>query len=115
MLVGPDLSGSGLTASWVEILGGSEPGPYHKHDGAATFYLVIEGRVRFVVGGEVIDADPGEGCYMDVGVPHATHNMGDETAHVLLIFDHPTDGDFVEVPLTVGNAYSLPWKARDDG
>ncbi|MDH3189999.1 MAG: cupin domain-containing protein [Acidimicrobiia bacterium] len=104
---------SDLTANLVTVKSGSEPGPYHYHAGAATFYLVLQGQVRFIVDGDVIDASAQEGCFMEAGVPHATHNVsGDEDATILLVFDHPTEGDFVEVPLPDPDVYSQPWKAN---
>lgn len=110
-LVRPDSNESGLTVSLVTVKGGSEPGPYHYHAGASTFYLVLEGRVRFIVDGEVIDAEAKEGCFMGPGVAHATHNFSDEDAQILLTFDRDTEGDFVEVPLSDPQVYEQPWKS----
>ena len=111
MLVRPDSNESGLTVNLVTVRGGSEPGPYHYHAGAATFYLVLDGRVRFIVDGRVIDAEAQEGCFMEKGVPHATHNFSEEDATILLTFDHSTEGDFIEVPLPDPKVYDLAWKA----
>lgn len=108
-LVGPDSTESGLTINMVRVKAGSAPGPYHYHEGAATFYLVLDGNVRFVVDGDVIDAEPHEGCFMSPGVPHSTHNLGDRDATILLVFDRSTEGDFVETPLDDPTVYDNPW------
>lgn len=110
-LVRPDSTETGLTVNLVSIKGGTEPGPYHYHAGAATFYLVLEGRVRFIVDGAVIDAEAQEGCFMDPGVPHATHNVNGDEAKILLIFDRSTEDDFVEVPLPDPEVYERPWRS----
>jgi hypothetical protein len=50
--------------------------------------------VRFLAGGDVIDADPGEGVHIDPAVPHAAHNMrAGAPSRVLLIFDRSTEGE----------------------
>jgi quercetin dioxygenase-like cupin family protein len=114
-IVGSDATPSGLTINVVDIGGNTAPGPYHLHQRAATCYLVQEGRVRFIVDGKVIDAEEGEGCFMDPGVPHAAHNVDATTARVLLVFDASTEGDFIEVPLEDHNVFSVPWKGEAGG
>lgn len=50
-----------------------EPGQeqsVHTHAGADKFYLVVDGKARFVVGDRTIEAGPGDLILAPAGVPH---------------------------------------------
>ena len=64
-----------------------EPGQsqkVHAHDGADKFYLVLEGRGKFTVGGEEKEADTGSLVVAPSGVPHGVTNVGDARLSLLV-------------------------------
>lgn len=54
------------------------------HDGEELCF-VLEGRVRFRVGGETVRLGPGEGIRLDSTLPHMAENIGPGTARVLMV------------------------------
>lgn len=73
--VNGDTLGAGVTilAYGTEMIGA---GPrLHVHPYDETFILV-EGRARFFVGNEVIDAERGEVVFAPLGLPHRFENTG---------------------------------------
>lgn len=69
-----------------------EPGQIqkvHEHANQDKFYVVIEGRGRFQVGGETFTATTGQIVWSPAGVPHGVTNDGD-TRLTLLVGIAPT-------------------------
>lgn len=56
----------------------------HRHD-AEQFSIVLEGRMRFVVGGETRVLGPGEVAHIPGGVPHSIESL-EEYVKVLDVF-----------------------------
>lgn len=72
----------GLVESWVPV--GASP-PLHIHHREEESFWVIEGRVRFVCGGEEIVAEAGSFVSLPRDVPHTFIVEGDQTAHILTL------------------------------
>lgn len=49
---------------------GSEP-PLHVHHTSDETFCILEGRMRFLIGGQVYDAGPGDVVFAPRGIPHA--------------------------------------------
>jgi len=64
--------------------GGGPPPHIHTREDE-TFY-VLEGSVEFLLGGETIDAGPGDFVNIPRGTVHRFENTGDETARLVLTF-----------------------------
>lgn len=60
--------------------------PLHIHDKAGEFFRVIEGRYRFKVGDDVIDAGPGDTAYVPAGTPHCFANAGTTPGRLFIGF-----------------------------
>jgi quercetin dioxygenase-like cupin family protein len=59
--------------------------PRHTHAYEDEYSYVLEGRVGVELGGEVVEAAPGELVLKPRGIPHAFWNAGDEHARLLEI------------------------------
>lgn len=73
----------GLSASAfvVDLAEGTGPPPHtHPYD---EVFLVLEGVVRLVAGGEEVDASPEEVCVVEAGVPHSFTNVGPGRARLV--------------------------------
>jgi mannose-6-phosphate isomerase-like protein (cupin superfamily) len=57
--------------------------PTHVHEREDEYSFVLEGRVGFQLGDEVLVAGPGELVFKPRGIPHAFWNAGDEPARLL--------------------------------
>jgi mannose-6-phosphate isomerase-like protein (cupin superfamily) len=73
-LVGADHGGVGVCVIFVDALPGRGP-RLHKHPYEEVF-IVLEGEVTFVAGGEEIQAGPGEVVIVPPELPHAFTNSG---------------------------------------
>ena len=62
--------------------------PAHVHTREDETYVITQGRFRFWVGHEIIDAGPGTVVYMPRNVPHQFRNVG-ETAGTLVFIITP--------------------------
>lgn len=75
------------------------------HEGEELCF-VLEGRIRFRIGGETVRLGPGEGIRLDSSLPHMAENDGPGTARVLMVtaaqgrgseafdwWNAPVDGD----------------------
>ena len=56
--------------------------PAHYHPSQEERFEVLEGTVRFVIGGERVDGAPGTRVVAPVGVKHSFRNTGDVEAHL---------------------------------
>src|SRR5262245_50743238 len=72
----------GLVESWVRA--GSSP-PLHVHHREDEAFWVLEGTVRFRVGGEDIVAGPGSFVFAPRDVPHTFVVESEEDAHLLTL------------------------------
>jgi transcriptional regulator with XRE-family HTH domain len=58
---------------------------FHEHPGDE-HHIVLSGRVRFIQGDAVVDAGPGDYVLLDGTLPHDAEVVGDETAHLLIVY-----------------------------
>jgi mannose-6-phosphate isomerase-like protein (cupin superfamily) len=76
----------GATAD-VEVIEALAPPDYspplHRHDFGTESFYVLEGRVRFVVGGEEIECGPGDVAVVPPSTPHSFLTLGEEPTRVL--------------------------------
>ncbi|HBY45569.1 MAG TPA: cupin domain-containing protein [Chloroflexi bacterium] len=66
------------------MLGEIQPGDgprLHRHDYEEVF-VIAEGRGTFVIGGETVEAGPGEIVLVPAGIPHRFSNAGDSLLRV---------------------------------
>ena len=68
----------------IEPPGGGPP--LHKHANEEEFFLVLEGEMRFYVGGRVIRATEGQTAFVRRGVPHCFKNCSRRESRVLVMF-----------------------------
>ena len=59
--------------------------PMHTHEREDEYSFVLAGRLGVQIGGEVVEARPGELVLKPRGIPHAFWNPGDEETRVLEI------------------------------
>jgi mannose-6-phosphate isomerase-like protein (cupin superfamily) len=59
--------------------------PTHEHAGEDEYSFVLSGRLGAQIGGETVEAGPGELVLKPRGLPHAFWNPGDEETRVLEI------------------------------
>jgi quercetin dioxygenase-like cupin family protein len=101
MAASPALAPAGTDALWtlgaLMILRGATPEleiidavvppgyspPLHRHDFGTESFYVLEGRVRFLVGGEEIECGPGDTAVVPRSTPHSFLTLGEEPTRVL--------------------------------
>jgi quercetin dioxygenase-like cupin family protein len=59
--------------------------PLHMHANEDEYSFVLEGKVGFQLGDDVVYGEPGDLVFKPRGIPHAFWNAGDEAARVLEI------------------------------
>jgi quercetin dioxygenase-like cupin family protein len=74
-----------LTALENVIPPGQGP-PAHVHAAQDEFWWVIEGELRFRLGGELSRAPAGSFVFVPRGTPHSFQNVGAEPARMLVMF-----------------------------
>lgn len=57
--------------------------PVHTHRNEDEYSLVLEGRIGVEIGGETLEAGPGDVVLKPRGIPHAFWNPADEPARIL--------------------------------
>ena len=80
-----DQTGGTMTAFETVVPPGEGP-PLHTHGGEEETLYVIEGDVRFKLGGELLPAPPGSFVFVPRGTPHAFQNVGDRPARLMIHF-----------------------------
>jgi quercetin dioxygenase-like cupin family protein len=78
-------SGGTLTIVENVIAPGDGP-PEHTHANEDEWWHVIEGDLRFKLGGELSEAPAGSFVFVPRTVPHAFQNVGDTPARILVSF-----------------------------
>lgn len=71
-----------------------EPGQaqkVHVHEKSAKYYVVLEGRARFEVGGEAKSLGPGQAVLARAGEPHGVQNVTDDRLVLLVGMAPPPD------------------------
>jgi quercetin dioxygenase-like cupin family protein len=79
-----DRQDTGGVLSVMEVVArpGTEP-PYHIHEREDETFVLLEGRVSFMVDGEVFELSPGETIFLPRQVPH-TFRIRSESARAIL-------------------------------
>lgn len=60
--------------AWTEPNSGP---PLHRHDREDEWWYILEGRFRFEVNGQIIEAGPGDSVFAARGTVHTFQNIGD--------------------------------------
>src|SRR3954471_23272090 len=68
--------------------------PVHTHEHEDEYSYVLSGRLGALVGGEEVEAGPGELVAKPRGVPHAFWNAGDEPVRLLELISPGAFGDY---------------------
>lgn len=80
-----DQSGGTLTAFENVVAPGDGP-PLHTHAREDESWAVLEGELRFKLGGTISAAPQGSFVFVPRGVPHCFQNTGDKPARILVLF-----------------------------
>jgi quercetin dioxygenase-like cupin family protein len=78
-------TGGTLTALENVIAPGDGP-PLHVHAAEDESWYVLEGQLRFRLGGEIADAPAGSFVFVPRGTPHCFRNVGERPARILVLF-----------------------------
>jgi mannose-6-phosphate isomerase-like protein (cupin superfamily) len=70
-----------MAEAWIVPGGGPPPHVHHRED--EMFYL-LDGRLQFVLGEELIDAGPGDALFLPRGVPHTFKNASSVPARAVV-------------------------------
>lgn len=81
--------------------------PLHVHTREDEWFYVTEGRLRFWVGGEVIEAGPGGFVYGPRGIPH-TFEVASDEARFLLVTEPAGFESFMRAAAVPAAAPTLP-------
>jgi quercetin dioxygenase-like cupin family protein len=87
--------GSHQELCWVKF----EPGsiyPMHSHP-YEQVSVVIQGRMRLVVGGETREVGPGDMWFAPSGIPHGGEILSDEPVIFIDVYSPPSSGDGSDV------------------
>jgi mannose-6-phosphate isomerase-like protein (cupin superfamily) len=69
----------------------------HKHPTTDEFFLILKGKLKFIVNGEEIIAEKGDVIQGKMNIPHSFENIGDEHAFFLSVKGpRPIDLEFIE-------------------
>jgi len=66
----------------IEVQKGNEP-PAHTHVREDESYYILEGRIKFWIGDEVIDAKAGDFIFLPKGVPHKFELQSDNVKELM--------------------------------
>lgn len=96
-LLEPDMASGAFSISRVVIDPGTQPGPFHLHERASNVYIGLDGVTEIRVGQDTIALGPLDLVFIPSGVPHSTHNVGDQRVSLLAMYDRSVADDFVVV------------------
>ncbi|MFH8799347.1 cupin domain-containing protein [Streptomyces sp. NPDC017936] len=86
LLADAGATGGALTANRATLSKGSPGAPAHFHTKATEVFLVLDGRVRVLVGDEIHHLSRGDFLTVPPTVPHAFAPAADSTAELLVLF-----------------------------
>lgn len=107
-------TGGRLTAIENTIAPGDGP-PVHVHEAEDEIWFVLEGGLRFVIGGEEADAPQGTFVFVPRGVAHAFTNPGQEPARMLILFTPAGMERFFDAFAALDGAADIPAAFRSLG
>ena len=71
----------------IDVTVPSKAGPrLHIHAKEDELWIVLEGQLRFKAEAEIMPAPPGSIVFVPRGVRHCFQNVGEEEAHILVLF-----------------------------
>jgi mannose-6-phosphate isomerase-like protein (cupin superfamily) len=73
--------------------------PFHVHSKEDERFDILKGTLRFRVGHDELDAEPGDSLFASRGTPHAFNNLTDQPAEMLI---HFTPGGMEQMFLEFG-------------
>jgi quercetin dioxygenase-like cupin family protein len=76
----------GAATVWESLAAPGEGPPVHLHRREDEFMYVIDGRLRFLLAGEMTEAPAGSFVFIPKGVAHTWQNVGEERARILFAF-----------------------------
>ncbi len=80
----PEAGPAGIAAMKVVFARDREESEHHRHEGEEWLY-VISGRLRFTLGGEVVELEAGDAAYFDGMLEHSFDVIGDEDVEMLMV------------------------------
>lgn len=86
-LQAPQTSGA-LSLCEIRLPPGGGP-PLHRHTREDEIFIIVEGRVSFIVDGRIFEADPGATLFAPRNVPHTFKNRGTAPARLLVLLTPP--------------------------
>jgi quercetin dioxygenase-like cupin family protein len=96
-LLEPEMAGGAFSVSRVVIDPGTQPGPFHLHERANNIYIGLDGVTEVRVAEDTVALGPLDLVFIPSGVPHSTHNAGDQSVTLLAMYDRSVADDFVVV------------------
>ena len=77
---------AGSLTAFEHIVGPGDGPPLHRHAREGESWYVLEGRLRFKLGGEVHVVSEGSFVHAAPGTPHCFQNVGEAPARLLVLF-----------------------------
>ena len=81
---GEDTGGS--VTAFENVVAPGEGPPLHRHAREGESWYVLEGTLRFKLGGDLHPAPAGSFLFAAAGTPHCFQNVGDTPARILVLF-----------------------------
>ncbi|KRB16213.1 cupin domain-containing protein [Achromobacter mucicolens] len=107
----PSGQGNHMGAFELRVPPGSNVPPPHSHDNEELIY-VLEGTLRFTVGGQTRDLGPGDSMTTPTGVAHAFSNPHSVMARALVMNTPEISADYFREMAALINGGGPPDKAR---
>jgi quercetin dioxygenase-like cupin family protein len=77
---------NGALTLFENVIAPGDGPPLHTHEREDESWYVLEGELRFKLGGEIRRAPQGSFVFVPRGVPHCFQNIGDEPARIIVFF-----------------------------
>ena len=77
---------NGALTLFENVIAPGDGPPLHAHEREDESWYVLEGELRFKLGGEIRHAPRGSFVFVPRGVPHCFQNVGDEPARIIVFF-----------------------------
>ena len=100
-----DLGSRNLTVTWVEVPPGAEQRP-HSHRDSEQVYVIVRGRGRMEVAGDVEEVSEGDLVFIPPAAEHGITNDGSETL---------TYVSAASPPVSMAELYSMELAPEGDG
>jgi quercetin dioxygenase-like cupin family protein len=77
---------NGALTAFENVIPPGQGPPHHTHANEDESWYVLEGELRFKLGGDVRRAPAGSFVFVPRGTPHSFQNVGNEAARILVMF-----------------------------